>query len=233
MLPQPYAVQQVLKETADTFTLTLEQSNGVDANRFQPGQFSMLWVFGVGEVPISISGDPADPDHLVYTVRSVGEATHMLVSRGVGDAVGVRGPFGKGWPVKEAEGRDVVIVAGGIGLAPLRPVIYEVLHNREKYGRLVILYGTRSPHDRLYRTQLADLGSATRYAGVNHSGLWRPKLERPCGRGYHVVQVCEAATRTLGSLHVRARDHDAICGSRSGNAGPRPEKTFISPWNET
>jgi len=154
MLPQPYAVQQVLKETADTFTLTLGQSNGVDANGFQPGQFSMLWVFGVGEVPISISGDPADPDHLVYTVRSVGEATQMLVSRGVGEAVGVRGPFGKGWPVKEAEGRDVVIVAGGIGLAPLRSVIYEVLHNREKYGRLVVLYGTRSPHDRLYRTQL-------------------------------------------------------------------------------
>jgi NAD(P)H-flavin reductase len=156
MLPHPYAVQQVLKETADTFTLTLGQPNGVDANRFQPGQFSMLWVFGVGEVPISISGDPDEPDHLVYTVRSVGEATQMLVSRRVGEAVGVRGPFGKGWPVKEAEGRDVVIIAGGIGLAPLRPVIYEVLHNRQKYGRLVVLYGARSPHDRLYRTQLAD-----------------------------------------------------------------------------
>ena len=126
----------------------------MDADRFQPGQFSMLWVFGVGEVPVSISGDPAEPDHLVYTVRSVGEATQMLVSRGAGESIGVRGPFGKGWPVKEAEGRDVVIIAGGIGLAPLRPVIYEVLHNRERYGRLVVLYGTRSPHDRLYRRQL-------------------------------------------------------------------------------
>jgi NAD(P)H-flavin reductase len=155
MLPKPYSVQQVLKETADTFTLTLGPSNGADASRFQPGQFSMLWVFGVGEVPISISGDPAEHRQLVYTVRSVGEATQMLVSRAVDEAVGVRGPFGRGWPVKEARGRDVLIIAGGIGLAPLRPVIYEVLHNREKYGRLVVLYGARNPRDRLYRKELA------------------------------------------------------------------------------
>src|ERR1017187_1047027 len=155
MLPRPYSVRQVVKETADTFTLTLEPANGTGGSRFQPGQFSMLWVFGVGELPISISGDPAERDRLVYTVRSVGQATHALVSRDVGDAVGVRGPFGTGWPVQKAEGRDVLIIAGGIGLAPLRPVIYEVLHNREKYGRLVILYGARSPRDLLYRKELA------------------------------------------------------------------------------
>ena len=155
MLPQSYSVQQVLKETADTFTLTLEPSNGTGAGRFRPGQFSMLWVFGVGELPISISGHPAQLDRLVYTVRSVGQATHALVSREVGDGVGVRGPFGTGWPVDLAQGRDVLVIAGGIGLAPLRPVIYEVLHNREKYGRLVILYGARSPRDLLYRKELA------------------------------------------------------------------------------
>jgi NAD(P)H-flavin reductase len=154
MLPQPYSVGQVLQETADTFTLTLESSNGAGENRFQPGQFSMLWVFGVGELPISISGHPAQHDRLVYTVRSVGQATHALVSREIGDGVGVRGPFGTGWPVEQAQGRDVLVVAGGIGLAPLRPVIYEVLHNREKYGRLVILYGARSPRDLLYRKEL-------------------------------------------------------------------------------
>jgi len=154
MLPQPYSVRQVVKETADTFTLTLEPSNGARGNRFQPGQFSMLWVFGVGELPISISGDPADHAQLVYTVRSVGQATHALVSREVGEAVGVRGPFGTGWPVEKAEGRDVLVIAGGIGLAPLRPVIYEVLHNREKFGRLVILYGARSPRDLLYGKEL-------------------------------------------------------------------------------
>ena len=104
MLPQPCAVRQVLKETSDTFTLTLEAPNGGRGNRFQPGQFSMLWVFGVGELPISISGDPAERDRLVYTVRSVGQATQTLVSREVGEAVGVRGPFGTGWPVKQAAG---------------------------------------------------------------------------------------------------------------------------------
>ncbi len=154
MLTQPYSVRQVVKETPDTFTLTLESLNEPHRNRFQPGQFSMLWVFGVGELPISISGDPAEHDRLVYTVRSVGQATQTLVRSEVGEAVGVRGPFGTGWPVEKAQGHDVLVIAGGIGLAPLRPVIYEVLGNREKYGRLVILYGVRSPRDLLYRKEL-------------------------------------------------------------------------------
>ncbi|HZP18497.1 MAG TPA: FAD/NAD(P)-binding protein [Terriglobales bacterium] len=157
MLPQPFLVRQVAKETSDTFTLTLEPDveNGAPAVSFQPGQFNMLWAFGVGEVPISISGDPTDHNHLVHTVRLVGQATRALVKRSVGDAVGVRGPYGAGWPVEAARERDVIIVAGGIGLAPLRPVIYHVLRNRAGYGRLVILYGSRSPRDLLYRKELA------------------------------------------------------------------------------
>ncbi|MBZ5682079.1 MAG: FAD/NAD(P)-binding protein [Acidobacteriia bacterium] len=155
MLPQPYVVRQVGKETPDTFGLTLEPEDGASGTAFRPGQFSMLWVFGVGELPISISGDPSDSGRLVYTVRSVGKATNALVSREVGDGIGVRGPYGTGWPVEEARGRDVIIVAGGIGLAPLRPVIYEVLNNRKDYGRLVLLYGARSPRDVLYRKELA------------------------------------------------------------------------------
>lgn len=154
MLPQPYAVREVSKETPDTFTLTLEPENAVDKRLFQPGQFSMLWAFGVGELPISISGDPAVHDRLVYTVRSVGQATHSLVNQQVGNSVGIRGPFGTGWPADAARGRDVIIVAGGIGLAPLRPLIYHVLRNRNEYGRLVVLYGTRSPRELLYRKEL-------------------------------------------------------------------------------
>jgi NAD(P)H-flavin reductase len=155
MLPQPYRVRQVTKETPDAFTLSLEPENGGVWEAFQPGQFSMVWVFGVGELPISISGDPAERSRLVYTVRSVGQATQALVSREAGQAVGVRGPFGRGWPVDAARGRDVIVVAGGIGLAPLRPVIYHVLRNRQEYGRLVVLYGARSPRDLLYRKELA------------------------------------------------------------------------------
>jgi NAD(P)H-flavin reductase len=98
---------------------------------------------------------PALHDRLVYTVRSVGQATHSLVNQRVGDSVGVRGPFGTGWPADAARGRDVIIVAGGIGLAPLRPLIYHILRNRKEYGRMVVLYGTRSPRDLLYRKELA------------------------------------------------------------------------------
>jgi NAD(P)H-flavin reductase len=177
MVPEPWAVQRVVKETPDTFTLALKPTNGGQGG-FQPGQFSMLWVFGVGELPISISGDPADSGSLTYTVRSVGPATQALVSRAEGQSLGVRGPFGTGWPVDVAEGKDVIVVAGGIGLAPLRPVIYHVLRNRDRYGRLVVLYGARSPRDMLYRKELAlwarqkdtQVLSTVDYGGVSWRG---------------------------------------------------------------
>jgi NAD(P)H-flavin reductase len=155
MVPWPGVVEQVTKETPDTFTLRVSREDEAEQNAFQPGQFSMLWVFGVGELPISISGDPADRDKLVYTVRSVGKATHALVSQKPGTGIGIRGPFGTGWPMEAARGRDVIIISGGIGLAPLRPAIYEVLRNRDRYGRLVVLYGARSPRELLYRKELA------------------------------------------------------------------------------
>ena len=138
----------------------------------------MLWVFGVGELPISISGDPADSKSLTYTVRSVGPATQALVNRQPGQSLGVRGPFGAGWPIEQAQGRDVLVVAGGIGLAPLRPVIYHVLSHKEQYGRLVILYGARSPRDMLYRKEMAawarqkdtQVLSTVDYGGVSWRG---------------------------------------------------------------
>jgi NAD(P)H-flavin reductase len=114
----------------------------------------MLYQFGVGEVPISISGDPGEPDRLIHTIRSVGTVTAGMAALKKGDVVGVRGPFGSAWPVEQAEGSDVLIIAGGIGLAPLRPVIYHVIANRGKFGRLRILYGARTPRDILFRGQL-------------------------------------------------------------------------------
>jgi len=178
MLPEPWAVSEVARETDDTFTLSLEPVNGSAPSNFQPGQFSMLWMFGIGEVPISISGDPATESKLTYTVRSVGQATKALVSVEVGQQIGVRGPFGKGWPVESARGKDVLIVAGGTGLAPLRPVIYHVLRHRDQYGRLVLLYGARNPRDLLYCRELAAWGkqkecqvlSTVEYAGTNWRG---------------------------------------------------------------
>ncbi len=154
MVPHQYVVQKVTKETPDTFTLTVAPE-GDALPGFAPGQFSMLWAFGVGEVPISISGDPGIDHRLTYTIRSVGATTQAIVSRKPGESFGVRGPFGAGWPMDIARGRDVVIVAGGIGLAPLRPAIYHVLRHREDYGRLILLYGARHPRELLYRKELA------------------------------------------------------------------------------
>lgn len=153
MLPVPYRIRGSRRELADTFTVELEPETG-DGFAFRPGQFNMLYVFGVGEVPISISGDPARPEPLVHTVRAVGAVTEAMRAMRPGETIGVRGPFGSAWPVAEAEGDDLVFVAGGLGLAPLRPAIYHALANRRKYGRIVILYGARTPRDILYRREL-------------------------------------------------------------------------------
>jgi len=151
--PQPYFVQRVKRETQDTYTLELRPTEG-EAMHFLPGQFNMLYVFGVGEVPISISGDPLNRRTLVHTVRDVGAVTKAICKMKPGDMLGVRGPFGAGWPVELALGCDVVVVAGGVGLAPVRPIIYHILANREKYGDVVLLYGARTPGDMLYEKEL-------------------------------------------------------------------------------
>jgi NAD(P)H-flavin reductase len=157
MRVEPFMVRQSLRETGDTFTLVLApppEREGIFP--FAPGQFNMLYVFGVGEVPISISGDPARPELLLHTVRAVGAATRALQRFAKGDVVGVRGPFGAPWPVAQAHGHDLVLVAGGIGLAPLRPALYHVLLHRGQYGRVVVLYGARTPRDLLFARELRE-----------------------------------------------------------------------------
>ena len=125
---------------------------------FAAGQFNMLYVFGVGEVPISISGNPENPETLLHTVRAVGTVTKAICSQTPGDFLGVRGPFGTRWPVEEAVGGDVILVAGGLGLAPLRPAVYQLLARRKEFGRVTLLYGARSSAEMLYRQELARWG---------------------------------------------------------------------------
>jgi NAD(P)H-flavin reductase len=155
-IPTPYRVEQRAAETADTFTLTLTAPNGGAAPPFRPGQFNMLYVFGVGEAAISVSGDPAHPESLVHTVRSAGKVSAALANAAPGSTVGVRGPYGTGWPLEEAVGKDVVLVAGGLGLPPLRPVLYEMLRQRERYGRIEVIYGARTPKDLIYYRQIQE-----------------------------------------------------------------------------
>ncbi len=152
-LPRPFRVLDVVRNTGDTVTLTLGAADGSQL-RFAPGQFTMLGRLGVGEVPISMSGDPSQPEVLVHTVRDVGGVTAVICRAAVGDVLTVRGPFGAGWRVAAAEGRDVIIAAGGLGMAPLRPVVLDILANRHRYRRVTLVYGARTPDDLLFPDDL-------------------------------------------------------------------------------
>lgn len=155
-LPVPARIVDVTKENFNTRTFDLQI---VDPSirglyRWTPGQFNMLYVPGVGEAAISISSDPAEPELLTHTIRVVGSVTRAIDRIGRDGVIGLRGPFGQGWPMDRVTGSDVVIVAGGIGLAPLRPVIYWMLNHRDLCKRLVVLYGCRSPEDRVFADEL-------------------------------------------------------------------------------
>jgi NAD(P)H-flavin reductase len=154
MMTFPYYVQRLRHETYDTFTLELKPARDQEIGPFAAGQFNMLYIFGLGEVPISISGDPGNPDRLIHTTRAVGPVTKAMRKLRRGNMLGVRGPFGTNWPVDKAVGKDVMIVAGGIGLAPLRPTLYHILNHRDDYGKVCLLYGARTPEDLLYTREL-------------------------------------------------------------------------------
>lgn len=154
MLPEPYVVARRRRESTDTFTLEVAPADGKPALHFAPGQFNMLHVHGVGEVPISISGAVPARGALRHTIRDVGTVTAALARLRRGDALGVRGPYGTAWPLAPSHGMDVVIVAGGIGIAPLRPAIEHVAEQRARFGRVALLYGARTPADLLFRADL-------------------------------------------------------------------------------
>ncbi|GGC17463.1 FAD/NAD(P)-binding protein [Cellulomonas carbonis] len=179
MTPVPYRLERLRQDTRDTFTLELEPVAGPPL-AYRAGQFTMLDAFGVGEVPISISGDPTRPGPLEHTIRDVGVVTHALVTAEEGAVLGVRGPFGTTWDVADGEGGDVVLVAGGIGLAPLRPALLELIGHRDRYGRVVLLYGARTPEDILFgdelRTWAVDHGVTVEVTVDNGQHAWRGKV---------------------------------------------------------
>jgi len=148
-------IQRIVPETPDssTFWTTWRGDDG-DGYAFEAGQFNMLYLFGIGEIPISISSDPAHPHRLGHTIRFVGRVTDPFKALEPGDEIGVRGPFGNAWPLHLAEGGDLLVVAGGLGVCPVRPAIESAMRHRDRYRRLILLVGARTPDLLPYQDQL-------------------------------------------------------------------------------
>ncbi len=156
MVPRPFRVSARRQETPDTWTLELQPSAADGPMAFGPGQFNMVYAFGVGEVPISISGDPSGEGPLIHTVRDVGAVSAAICAAEPGQELGIRGPYGSSWPIAEAEGAQLMIVAGGVGLAPLRSTVLGALAARERFERVLLFYGSREPEQLLFRNELQE-----------------------------------------------------------------------------
>jgi len=153
--PHAATVTARTQESPTIFTLQvrLDDAAAQAAYRFAPGQFNMLYLFGVGEVPVSIMSDPEERDGIGHTIRALGRVTRGLAALQPGDKVGLRGPFGRGWPLQEISGCDIVLVTGGLGCAPVVSVIHYLLRRRERYGKLVIIQGVKHAEDLIWREQ--------------------------------------------------------------------------------
>ncbi len=149
-------------ETPGVTTYRIELCDPVQRQAYQakPGQFNMLYVPGVGEAAISLSRLVLKDEPIVHTIHAVGNVTRSLAQLKPGDSIGVRGPFGSFWPIETMRGIDLILIAGGIGLAPLRPVVDRVIKYRNDYGRVSLLIGTRTPSDLLYAGEYESWKSA-------------------------------------------------------------------------
>lgn len=154
----PYVIHaativEIIREAEDinTYRLRLADEQVRRSFRFQAGQFNMVYLFGVGEVAISIVSDPDEPESLDHTIRAVGRVTKVIAQLQPGEELGIRGPFGQGWPLDDAQGKDVVIVTGGLGCAPVVGAIEYIFRRRSRYGTVKILHGVKTPHDLLFR----------------------------------------------------------------------------------
>jgi NAD(P)H-flavin reductase len=230
MMPVAARIVSVREENFNTSTFRLEICDEAIRRiyRWHPGQFNMLYVPGVGEAAISISSDSENPQSLEHTIRVVGSVTRAITRLGQGGIIGLRGPFGQGWPVEGLEGRDIVIVSGGIGLAPLRPVVYYLLRHRSRYRRVILLYGCRTPADRLYTDELEQWTSGESIDVLVTVDNATPGWVGPVG----------VVTKLLQRIKVNAeRTSVLVCGPRMLNRVAAwsflqlhvpPEQVFVS-----
>jgi len=167
-LPRMATIKSMRPETIDvtTFQIALNGTNGESRFDYESGQFAEVSVLGVGEAPISITSSPTPPETLEFSIRRVGQLTNALHELNVGDKIGIRGPFGNSFPLKELEGQNMLIIGGGIGLAPMRSVILNLFDNRKKYGKIDIIYGARSPQDLVFKSEYEE------WQNVENTGLY-------------------------------------------------------------
>lgn len=152
-MPYEAEIVERIEESSSIFTLRLRFTDP-EMHRdysFMPGQFNMLYLHGVGEVPISIVSDPEDSHMYDHAIRAVGRVTDGLAKLKRGERIGVRGPYGRGWPMQESIGRNVLIVTGGLGCAPVVSAINYILNRREQYAHLTIMQGVRHADDLIWR----------------------------------------------------------------------------------
>ncbi len=156
MVPLPFVVVDSWEEYPGCNTIVVKPADERGECVFKPGQFHMIHTFGVGEVPISNCSDESDTDSLTFTIMDVGEVSAALCNLKKDDQIGLRGPYGSAWPLEKAKGKDVVIVSGGLGLPPVRPIIYHILKNRDAYGKLTLIHGARTPSHLVYTDELKE-----------------------------------------------------------------------------
>ncbi len=154
MVPVPFTVIEAWEEYPGCNTFIVKPKDAQGSCDFKPGQFHMIYKFGCGEIPISNCSDSGDTENLIFTVMNVGEVSASLCALKKGDQIDLRGPFGSVWPIEQAKGKDVVIVSGGLGLPPVRPVIYHILKNRADFGNVSLLHGARTPDHLVYTDEL-------------------------------------------------------------------------------
>jgi NAD(P)H-flavin reductase len=227
MMPVRYVVRDRVEETADTVTLALEPVDDPIVEP-APGQFTMLYAFGAGEAAISVSGCPRETGALTHTIRVAGPTTRALARLGPGAMLGVRGPFGRGWPVEQAGGGDVLVVAGGLGLAPLRPIVHDVIAARDRFGSVGVLIGGRTPLELLYRSEVAawrdrgDLGIAETVDAASRT--WTGRVGLVTALLDHAPSVSAHTTAYLCGPEVMMR----VVARRLVDDGMDPERVFVS-----
>lgn len=172
--PIPHLVTRKWQETGDSVTLGFrtEQSS---LPSIAPGQFNMLYVFGIGEIPISMGGQSESEGELLHTIQGVGKVSQALCRMEPGDIVGIRGPYGTSWPMEKLKEKNPMIIAGGLGLAPLRPVIQQLIAQPNQFGKTSLFYGARTPNDVLYKDSFP---------------LWREAFE---GQAFATVDFADAS----------------------------------------